>query len=98
MAARVRRLPVYQKAFVLLKVTPGHEEEVIDELMKVPEIVETHIVPGDWDILVVLNAQKEVLVPSDEKVYRLVMSKIQKVKHIEDTNTMVSQFSRIKKV
>ncbi|MDG6909106.1 MAG: Lrp/AsnC ligand binding domain-containing protein [Nitrososphaerota archaeon] len=91
-------MPVYQRAFVLLKVTPGHEEEVIDELMKVPEIVETHIVPGDWDILVVLNAQKEVLVPSDEKVYRLVMSKIQKVKHIEDTNTMVSQFSRIKKV
>jgi DNA-binding Lrp family transcriptional regulator len=87
---------VYQRAFVLLKVTPGHEEGVIESLMKIPEVTEAHIVPGDWDVLVVLNAQKEVLVPSDEKVYRLVMNKIQKVKHVEDTNTMVSQFSRIK--
>ena len=89
-------MPVYQKAFILLKVSLGHEEEVIDNLMKIPEVVEAHIIPGDWDVIVVLSAQKEVLVPSDEKVYRLVMNKVQKVKYVEDTNTMVSQFSRIK--
>jgi DNA-binding Lrp family transcriptional regulator len=89
-------LPVYQKAFVLLKVSPGHEEEVLDNLMKIPEVIETHIIPGDWDVLAVISAQKEVVTPSDEKVYRLVMDKIQKIKHIKDTNTMVSQFSRFK--
>lgn len=89
-------MPVFQKAFILLKVTPGHEEDVIENLMRIPEVTEAHIVPGDWDIMVVLNAQKEVLVPSDEKVYRLVMNKVQKVKYVEDTNTMVSQFSRVK--
>ncbi len=92
----MKSLPVFQKAFILLKVTPGHEEDVIDNLMRVPEVAEAHIVPGDWDVMVVLNAQKEVLVPSDEKVYRLVMNKVQKVKYVEDTNTMVSQFSRVK--
>jgi DNA-binding Lrp family transcriptional regulator len=89
-------MTVFQKAFVLIKVTPGHEEEVTDSLMKIPEVSEVHIVPGIWDILAVISAKKEVVVGSDEKVYRLVLEKIEKIKHVQDTNTMVSQFSRTK--
>ncbi len=89
-------VPVFQKAFVLLKVVPGHEREVISNLLKIPDVMEAHVVPGDWDVLAVISSQKEVLMPSDEKVYRLVMDKIQKIKHIQDTNTMVSQFSQSK--
>ncbi|HKT21180.1 MAG TPA: Lrp/AsnC ligand binding domain-containing protein [Nitrososphaerales archaeon] len=89
-------MPVYQKAFVLIKVASGHAEDVMDALMKVPEVAEAHIVPGNWDIIAVISAQKEVIVPSDEKVYRLVLDKIEKIKHVKDTNTMVSQFSRTK--
>lgn len=89
-------LPVYQKAFVLIKVAPGHEEEVVDNLMKIPDVKEVHIVPGDWDIIAVVSSQKEMVVPSDEKVYKLVLDKISKIKHIQDTNTLVSQFSKSK--
>lgn len=87
-------LPVFQKAFVLIKVSPGHAEEVVDALMKIPEVSEAHIIPGVWDVIAVVSSQKEVIVPSDEKVYRLVLDKIEKLKHVRDTNTMVSQFSR----
>ena len=90
------RLAVFQKAFVLIRVEPGHEEDVVDALMKIPEVREAHIVPGDWDILAVVSSQKEIVVPSDEKVYKLVMDKISRIKHIRDTNTMVSQFSKMK--
>jgi len=89
-------MPKFQKAFVLIKVVPGHEEEVVDELLKIDEVKEAHIIPGEWDIIAVVSSEKEIVVPSDEKVYRLVMSKINKIKHIQDTNTMVSQFSRTK--
>ena len=89
-------MPVYQKAFVLIKVSPGHEEDVVDELMKIADVREAHIVPGDWDILAVISSQKEIIVPSDEKVYKLVLDKISKIKHVQDTNTMVSQFSKTK--
>jgi len=89
-------LAVFQKAFVLIKVDPGHEETVVEDLMKIAEVREAHIVPGNWDILAVVSSQKEIVVPSDEKVYKLVMDKIGKIKHIRDTNTMVSQFSRMK--
>ena len=89
-------MPAYQKAFVLLSVAPGHEEEVVDALRRIPEVIEVHIVPGDWDVLAVIRSQKEVVIPSDEKVYKLVLDKISKIKHVQDTNTMVSQFSRTK--
>ena len=89
-------MAVFQKAFVLIKVDPGHEETVVEDLMKIAEVREAHIVPGNWDILAVVSSQKEIVVPSDEKVYKLVMDKIGKIKHIRDTNTMVSQFSRMK--
>ena len=89
-------MAVFQKAFVLMKVNPGHEEEVVDNLMKIPEIKEVHIVPGNWDILAVISSKKEVAIGSDEKVYRLVLEKIEKIKHVQDTNTMVSQFSKTK--
>lgn len=89
-------MAVYQKAFVLVKVAPRHTEDVVESLMKIPEVKEVHIVPGDWDILAVVSTQKEVVVPSDEKVYKLVLERISKIRHVQDTNTMVSQFSKTK--
>jgi DNA-binding Lrp family transcriptional regulator len=86
----------FQKAFVLIKTEPGYEEEVVDDLLKLDEVREVHIVPGEWDLLAIVQAEKEVVVPGDEKVYRLVMSKIGKTKHVRDTNTMVSHFSKSK--
>jgi len=89
-------LAVFQKAFVLIKTSPGHEKEVVDDLMKIKEVQEAHVIPGEWDVLAVVSTQKEVILTSDQKVYNLVMDKIVKIKHVQDTNTMVSQFSKSK--
>jgi len=89
-------LTVFQKAFVLIKASPGHEKEVIDALMKIKEVQEAHVVPGEWDVLAVVSAQRETVFAGDQKVYNLVMDKIVKIKHVQDTNTMVSQFSKSK--
>ena len=88
------KLAVIQKAFILIKAAPGHEEDVVDSLMKIPEVQEVHIVPGVWDIMAVVSTTKDIALPSDEKLYWLVLQKIGKIKHVQDTNTMVSQFSR----
>jgi DNA-binding Lrp family transcriptional regulator len=89
-------MPIFQKAFVLIKTSPGHEKEVIGDLLKIKEVQEAHVVPGEYDVLAVISTQKEIVVPSDQKVYNLVMDKIVKIKHVQDTNTMVSQYSRSK--
>jgi DNA-binding Lrp family transcriptional regulator len=89
-------LPRFQKAFVLLKVEPGHEKQVMDDLLKLNDVQEVHVVPGEWDLLAVIETEREAVVPSDQKVYNVVMEGVEKIKHIQDTNTMVSQFSKSK--
>ncbi len=89
-------MPAFQKAFVLVKASPGHERNVVDDLMKIKEVQEVHIIPGEWDVLAVISTQKETVIPSDQKVYSLVMDRITKIRHVQDTNTMVSQFSKSK--
>ena len=89
-------MPRFQKAFVLVKVEPGHEKHVMDDLLKLKDVQEVHIVPGEWDLLAVIETEREAVVPSDQKVYNVVMEGIEKIKHIQDTNTMVSQFSKSK--
>lgn len=86
----------FQKAFILLRVAPGHERKVVDDLLKVKEVTEAHIVPGEWDILAVVESKREIIVPSDERVYRVVLDKVSKIKYIQDTQTLVSQFSKTK--
>jgi DNA-binding Lrp family transcriptional regulator len=85
-----------QKAFILLKADPGHEKKVLDDLLKIDEITTVHIVPGEWDLLAEVQVEKEAVAPSDQKVYSVVLDKVGKIKHVKDTNTMVSQFSKSK--
>jgi len=93
---RPSNLSRFQKAFVLIKVEPGHEKQVMDGLLKIAEVKEVHVVPGEWDLLAEVISEREIVAPSDEKVYKIVLDKIEKVKHIQDSNTMVSQLSKTK--
>lgn len=89
-------MPRTQKAFILLKVDPGTEKQVVDELLEINEVKVVHVIPGEWDLVAEVEAEKEIVVPSDQKVYNVVMDKIGKLRHIQDTNTLVSQFSKSK--
>ncbi len=85
-----------QKAFVLLKVSSGHERQAMDNLMKLENVKEVHVVAGEWDLLAVVEVEKGIVASGDEKVYDLVMTKIGKTKYVQDTETMVSHFSKSK--
>src|SRR5271157_3943130 len=89
-------MPQYQKAFVLLKIDPGHETKVVDALLKIPEVEEAHIVPGIYDVLAVISSKKNVALPGDEKIYWIVLEKINKIKHIRDSQTLIPQYSKYK--
>ncbi|TLX99945.1 MAG: Lrp/AsnC family transcriptional regulator [Thaumarchaeota archaeon] len=68
----------------------------MNNLMELDEVREVHIIPGEWDIIAVVEAEKGIVVSSDERVYDIVLDKIEKTKHVQDTNTMVSHFSKSK--
>jgi len=83
-----------QKAFVLLQVDAGHARSVVDNLMKLDEVKEAHIIAGEWDLLAVIEAEKEIVAPTDEKVLQVVLDKIDTISHVRRSNTMIPSFSR----
>jgi len=85
-----------QKAFILIKAQSGYEKAVAENLIKLPEATEVHIVPGEWDILLVIETEREIALPTNEKVLNFVMEKVSKMSHVMDTSTLLPSFSKFK--
>jgi DNA-binding Lrp family transcriptional regulator len=85
-----------QKAFVLLQADTGRAREVEDKLFKLDEVKEVHIITGEWDLLIVIEAEREIVTPTDERVLDVVLDKITKIPHVRRTNTIIPSFSRFK--
>jgi len=84
------------RAFVLVETEPGKEKEVMEKLLKYEEVKEVHIYSGEMDLFVVLETERDMLVPSSKKVADLVMDKIQSIKAIQDTETIIPTYSKTK--
>ena len=87
----------FARGFVLLKVKPGREKHSLTEVLKINEVTEAHLITGPFDVLVVLEAKKPVLYPHYPKVIAdIVTDKIRKVRDVQDTDTIIPDFSRVK--
>ncbi|MDH5451120.1 MAG: Lrp/AsnC ligand binding domain-containing protein [Candidatus Bathyarchaeota archaeon] len=84
------------RAFVLIETKPGKEKEVMEKLLKYEEVKEVHIYSGEMDLIAVLETEREMLVPSSKKVADLVIDKIQSIKEIQDTETIIPTYSKTK--
>jgi DNA-binding Lrp family transcriptional regulator len=71
-------------AFVLVKCEPGHLEEVANAIMEIDGVSEVHSVTGPFDLLVKLYA------PSYQAFGDLIPDRLQKVKGIRDTETLLA--------
>ena len=68
--------------FVLISATPGYEREVKNKLSKMPEIVESHVVSGEYDIIAKLK------VDDLESLTIIVTTKIRSIDGVNDTRTL----------
>jgi DNA-binding Lrp family transcriptional regulator len=71
-------------AFVLVKCDPGRLEEVANAVMEIDGVSEVHSITGPFDLLVKLYAT------SYEAFGDLIPDKLQKVKGIRDTETLLA--------
>ncbi|WFO75732.1 Lrp/AsnC ligand binding domain-containing protein [Desulfurococcaceae archaeon MEX13E-LK6-19] len=71
------------KAIVLIQTDIGAETRVMDELFKIPEIIDVYIVYGIYDIVAVIEAE------SLEKIREIITNKIRRLPEIRTTSTMV---------
>lgn len=74
--------PVKQKAYILIRVQPGKETELYDELKQTPNIVEIDLVRGEFDFVVIARAEAN-------DIDALIL-KIRKNPYILNTQTMTA--------
>ena len=69
-------------AYVLIKCKTGFENQIIQELLKIPEVQEVKGVFGDWDIFVRLETE------SQSQLEDIITQKIRKIQNITSTNSL----------
>jgi DNA-binding Lrp family transcriptional regulator len=85
------------RGFVYLQVKPGHERNIIKELLRINEVRETYIIPGEYDILAVLEVKKTLLPPHyPETIAKIVIDEIGKIRNVQDTDTIIPDSSMIR--
>jgi len=84
------------RAFVLIDVAPGKERKIAEKLLKYNEIVEVHLITGEYDILAVLEFElygKQVFTSFQETASKFVLDKIRRLGFVQNTNTIIPSLS-----
>ena len=71
------------QAYVLLKVTPGYERNIVKELKDIPEIEDINELYGEWDIII------KASVARIEDLDALLSEKMRRIEGVTLTSTMI---------
>ena len=71
------------EAYVLLKVKPGYERNIVKELEDIPEIEDIKELYGEWDIII------KASVVRIEDLDALLSEKMRKIEGVTLTSTMI---------
>jgi DNA-binding Lrp family transcriptional regulator len=82
---------------VLVDVEPGEEDSVMEQLTKLPETKEVHLIAGKHDILLCIDIGKKILEESLEKGLKFIKGKIRPIPGVKDTDTLTVGKSFIRK-
>lgn len=74
--------------FCLVKTRPGKEGLVASRLRTLPNLKQLCLIPGEFDLLVVLDYKSNPIDPRRE-IAEIVTEKVRKVEHIIDTKTII---------
>lgn len=88
------------RAFVYIDVTPGKEKNFLENLMKHDEVLEAHLISGQYDVFAVLEFEiygKGLFTSAHEIITKFMIEKIRKLNDVRDTNTVIPTFSLTKR-
>ncbi len=86
----------FTRAFILCQVEPMREKDVVEEMIKIEEVVEAHMITGDYDVLAVVQVRRQFLQSDYDNVFNSAIARIEGIKYILDTNTIVGIASKTK--
>lgn len=71
-------------AFILMKTEPAHIDDVVKALVDMEIVSEMHSLAGDYDLIV------KVMVDDFDDLARLVVDRIQRLRHLRETKTLIA--------
>ncbi|MBT8357194.1 MAG: Lrp/AsnC ligand binding domain-containing protein [Deltaproteobacteria bacterium] len=83
--------------FILMNVQAKKEMKIIDKLYELKEVKEIYSVHGDVDFIVKVELTRDLLSSDAEIISQFVHEKVRLIPGINNTNTLIPGFSRIKK-
>jgi len=85
--------------FVFVDTIPGKDRTVLEKLLKYDEIVEGHLISGQYDLLAVLEIELhgKAIFTTVQEVTQKLIEKIRNLSGVRDTNTIVPFFSVTKR-
>ncbi len=81
-----------RRAFVFIAIAPGSEEAFVERLMRYEEVLEAHLIVGEYDVLAVLEFEvygQAFVWSFQEIVSNFVLEKIRRLRGVRDTNTII---------
>jgi len=79
---------VIVRSFLLVKVKPGTEKEILERFNAIPEVQEIHLITGKFDLLVALESEEAEIDPR-QRIAEVVMDKVRKAGGVVDTRTII---------
>ncbi len=70
-------------AYVLIGLLEREEQQVLDELLSYKEIIDAHILFGEWDIIAKIEGK------TSEDVGTFIMEKIRSLQNVKITSTLI---------
>ena len=88
MAAQMKGL---YHIFIFIDTDPTKDVKVEEELIKIKEIAEVHMISGQYDILAVadIDLHGKAIFSSVQELSQNLIQKIRKIHGVRDTNTLV---------
>jgi len=77
--------------FIFIDTDPTKDIKVEEQLLKIEEIAEVHLVSGQYDILAVadINLHGKAIFSTVQELSQDLIQKIRKIHGVRDTNTLV---------
>ena len=93
---QAEQMKQYTRAFILIQCEPMREKDVMEEIMKMEEVIEMHMITGDYDVIAVVQVKRHFLEADYDNVFNSAIAKIEGAKYVVDTNTIIGMASKTK--
>jgi DNA-binding Lrp family transcriptional regulator len=86
----------YTRAFMMIQTEPMRERDVMEALLKMDEVLEVHMITGEYDVLAVVQVKRLFLEADYDNVFQSAIAKVEGTKYVLDTNTIIGMASKTK--